>query len=54
MLKTKEADGENAGAPSAGGIRELLAIALPMVVSHACETVMTFTDRVFLSRLGPD
>ncbi len=25
-----------------------------MVVSHACDTVMTFTDRVFLSRLGPD
>ena len=42
------------GKPSGGGIRELLAIALPMVVSHACDTVMTFTDRVFLSRLGPD
>ncbi len=36
-----------------GGIRELLAIALPMVVSHACDTVMVFTDRLFLSRLGP-
>jgi MATE family multidrug resistance protein len=41
-------------APPAGGVRELLAIALPMVVSHACDTVMTFTDRIFLSRLGPD
>ena len=41
-------------APPAGGVRELLAVALPMVVSHACDTVMTFTDRVFLSRLGPE
>ncbi|MCA9395431.1 MAG: MATE family efflux transporter [Candidatus Omnitrophica bacterium] len=37
-----------------GGIREVLTIALPMVVSYACETVMIFTDRLFLSRLGPD
>ncbi|HOO63602.1 MAG TPA: MATE family efflux transporter [Synergistaceae bacterium] len=35
-----------------GNLRELLAIALPMVVSQACETVMMFTDRLFLSRLG--
>ncbi|MBN1363146.1 MAG: MATE family efflux transporter [Sedimentisphaerales bacterium] len=41
-------------AGGAGGMRELLAIALPMVVSHACDTVMTFTDRLFLSRLGPE
>lgn len=37
-----------------GGIRQMVAIALPMVVSNACETVMTFTDRLFLSRLGPE
>ncbi|THB69221.1 MAG: MATE family efflux transporter [Gammaproteobacteria bacterium] len=37
-----------------GGIREMVAIALPMVVSHACETAMTFTDRLFLSRLGSE
>lgn len=37
-----------------GGIREMLAIAVPMVVSHACDTFMTFTDRMFLSRLGPE
>lgn len=36
----------------AGSFRELLAIAFPMVVSQACFTVMTFTDRLFLSRLG--
>ena len=48
----------NLKAPSdsarAGGLRELLAIALPMVISHACDTVMMFTDRLFLSRLGPE
>jgi MATE family multidrug resistance protein len=54
MLKTNQEACETKRAPSAGGVRELLAIALPMVVSHACDTVMTFTDRVFLSRLGPD
>ncbi len=37
-----------------GGIREMLVIALPMMISHACDTIMTFTDRMFLSRLGPE
>jgi MATE family multidrug resistance protein len=37
-----------------GGIREMLVIALPMVVSSACGTVMIFTDRLFLSRLGSE
>jgi MATE family multidrug resistance protein len=37
-----------------GGIREMMAIAFPMVVSTSCETIMTFTDRVFLARLGPE
>lgn len=32
----------------------MLAIALPMVISTSCETVMTFTDRVFLAQLGPE
>lgn len=36
-----------------GGIEQMVRIALPMVVSSACETAMTFTDRLFLSRLGP-
>jgi len=39
-------------APRRGGVRELLAIAFPMVVSQACETLMMFVDRAFLSRLG--
>lgn len=37
-----------------GGARELLAVALPMVVSQACETLMLVTDRLYLSRLGPE
>lgn len=35
-----------------GGTRELLAIALPMMASNACDVVMTFTDRLFLAKLG--
>lgn len=37
-----------------GGIKEMLVIAFPMVIAHACSTVMTFTDRLFLSKLGTD
>jgi multidrug resistance protein, MATE family len=32
----------------------MLAIALPMIVSTACDGIMTFTDRLFLSRLGSE
>jgi len=32
----------------------MLAIALPMIVSTSCDGIMTFTDRLFLSRLGPE
>lgn len=39
-------------APKPGGMREMLLIAVPMIASNACDTVMTFTDRLFLSRLG--
>lgn len=35
-----------------GGVREMTALALPMVASSACDTVMVFTDRLFLSKLG--
>ena len=34
--------------------REMVIIAFPMMVSMACDTVMIFTDRVFLSRLSPE
>ncbi len=37
-----------------GGIKEMLVIALPMVASFACDVVMQFTDRIFLSRLAPE
>lgn len=37
-----------------GGMREMFAIAFPMVVSQTCDTVMVFTDRLFLSKLGPE
>ncbi|MGE4491130.1 MAG: MATE family efflux transporter [Syntrophotalea sp.] len=39
--------------PGQGGLREMITLALPMVISHGCETALIFTDRVFLSRLGP-
>ncbi|MBF0386396.1 MAG: MATE family efflux transporter [Candidatus Omnitrophica bacterium] len=37
-----------------GSIKEMAVIALPMVVSCGCDTVMIFTDRLFLSKLGPE
>lgn len=37
-----------------GGLMELLTIAVPMVISQSCETLMMFTDRMFLARLGPE
>ena len=33
-------------------LKSLLAIALPMIISQASETIMLFADRLFLSRLG--
>ncbi len=37
-----------------GGTAELLAIAFPMIISTACDGVMTLTDRLFLAKLGPE
>ncbi|MFA5063481.1 MAG: MATE family efflux transporter [Candidatus Omnitrophota bacterium] len=37
-----------------GGMAEVLAISLPMVISYACDVVMVFTDRLFLARLNPE
>jgi multidrug resistance protein, MATE family len=37
-----------------GGVAELLVIAFPMIISTACDGIMTFTDRLFLSKLGPE
>lgn len=37
-----------------GGIRELLAVAYPLIISTASNTVMQFINRVFLSRYSAD
>jgi len=37
-----------------GGMKDLLAMAFPMMISTACDGVMTFTDRLFLSRVGSE
>ncbi len=37
-----------------GGIKELLILAIPMIISTACDGVMTFTDRLFLARVGSE
>ncbi len=37
-----------------GGMGELLVVALPMVISNSCETLMMFTTRVFLSWVRPE
>lgn len=37
-----------------GGVRELLLIALPMIVSTSCDGAMTLIDRLFMARLGPE
>ncbi|HYG34927.1 MAG TPA: MATE family efflux transporter [Clostridia bacterium] len=39
---------------SEGSVRETLAIALPIVLSQACETAMVFIGRMFLSKLNPE
>ena len=37
-----------------GGAEELLQIAFPLIVSYACDTVMMFCDRLFLSKLSSE
>jgi len=37
-----------------GSIRELLVIAAPMMISTACDGIMTFTDRFFMAKLAPE
>lgn len=36
-----------------GDIKDVLVVALPMLLSMSFDTLMTFVDRLFLSRLGP-
>lgn len=35
-----------------GSVREMIAVALPMVASLSCDTVMVFSDRWFVAKLG--
>ncbi len=37
-----------------GGLKDLLSIAFPMMISTACDGVMTLTDRLFLGRVGSE
>lgn len=37
-----------------GGIKDLLVLAFPMMISTACDGVMIFTDRLFLARVGSE
>jgi MATE family multidrug resistance protein len=37
-----------------GSISQMIFIAVPMMISQACDTVMIFTDRLFLSQLGSE
>ncbi len=37
-----------------GGVLEMISMALPMIVSTACDGIMIFTDRYFLAGLGPE
>lgn len=37
-----------------GGQKELLGLALPMIIATACDGVMTFTDRLFLAKVGSE
>lgn len=53
-MEIKGKDLTQSKVPIPGSIREMIIIALPMSVSFACDTVMIFTDRVFLSKLGPE
>ena len=43
-----------AGSKKLGGINESLLIALPMVISTAADGVMTFTDRLFMAKVGSE
>jgi putative efflux protein, MATE family len=42
------------GYHKSGGQKELLMLALPMIISSACDGVMTFTDRLFLAKIGSE
>lgn len=45
-------EGNKTASYKPGSIGDVLAMALPMMVSTACDAAMTFTDRLFLARVG--
>ncbi len=54
-MNTSESDSSELLPPKQrGSMREVIVIALPMVLSMSFDTFMTFIDRFFLSRLGSE
>lgn len=53
MISSKNGLDTINGNLSEGGIREILTIAFPLIISSASHTVLTFTDRMFLSWYSP-
>lgn len=41
-------------APHRGNIRDVMIVALPMLLSMSFDTIMTFADRLFLAKIGPE
>ena len=37
-----------------GGMREMLSVTIPMMISLSFDSIMTFVDRLFLSRIGSE
>lgn len=52
MAESAAVEAGEAGRSTRPMLKRLLNIALPMIASHASETVMLFVDRLFLSRVG--
>ena len=40
--------------PHRGNIRDVMIVALPMLLSMSFDTLMTFADRLFLAKLSPE
>src|SRR4051794_10683630 len=48
------ADADGLSRPKAGGMREVLALAWPLIISNSFSTIQITIDRLFLSKLSPD
>ena len=40
--------------PHRGNIRDVMIVALPMLLSMSFDTLMTFADRLFFAKLSPE